>query len=73
MKIFIWENVDKCSDNYHEDGGVVVVAEDETAARALANERAGCAIRPDEPVSAEFLLDGVTDTAVYIFPDAGCC
>ena len=29
MKVFVWHQIDKCSDNYHEDGGVVVFAESE--------------------------------------------
>ena len=26
MRVFVWHRVDKCSDNYHSDGGVVVFA-----------------------------------------------
>ena len=28
MKIFIFKNVDQVSDNYHSDGGLVIVAKD---------------------------------------------
>lgn len=36
MKVFVWHQIDKCSDNYHEDGGVVVFAESEARAREIA-------------------------------------
>lgn len=48
MKVFVWHQIDKCSDNYHEDGGVVVFAESEARAREIANARDGCAIRDNE-------------------------
>ena len=33
MKIFIWEIVGQCSGNYHSEGGVNVLAENEERAR----------------------------------------
>ena len=72
MKVFIWQRVEKCSDNFHEEGGVVVFADSEARARELANQQPGCAIRADE------MPDEVRDVAkgaerVFIMPDAGCC
>lgn len=72
MKVFIWERVYKCSDNYHDSGGVVVFSENEERARELANQKNGCAIRPDEMPDDVRVVDG-GEEAVYIMPDAGCC
>ncbi len=72
-KIFIWENVDEVSEQWHCDGGVVVVAESEDRARKIANEKDGCNIRPDEKFTAVYQLSADVEEAVYIFPDAGCC
>lgn len=72
MKVFVWSRVDKCSDNYHEEGGVVVFAETEERARKLANAESGCAIRADEqPDDVRDVADG--NECVFIMPDAGCC
>lgn len=72
MKVFVWQNVRKVSENYHEGGGVVVFAEDEAAARALANAVFGCALSDDEtPDDVRDVIGG--EPRVYIMPDAGCC
>ncbi len=77
MKVFVWERVGECSDNYHSEGGVVVFAATEERARKLANTRKGCNILPDEkPDEVRWVLDGDDVDgveAVYIMPDAGCC
>ena len=72
MKVFVWQRVGKCSDNYHEEGGVVVFAATEDRARELANAESGCAIRPDEaPDDVRDVTGG--NERVFIMPDAGCC
>jgi hypothetical protein len=72
MKVFVWKRVDKCSDNYHEQGGVVVFAESEKRAREIANNVKGCEIEPNEiPDDVRDVIGGIE--AVYIMPDAGCC
>jgi hypothetical protein len=72
MKVFIWEYVEHCSDNYHSDGGVVVFADDETEARNLANSQKGCSIKTDEmPNYVCECIGG--EKKVFIMPDAGCC
>lgn len=71
MKVFVWHEVDKCSDNYHSDGGVVVFAATEERARELANACPGCAIQPDEkPVEVR---NTSGKERVFIMPNAGCC
>lgn len=72
MKVFIWHSVGKCSDHYHEDGGVVVFAESEGRARELANAEPGCKIRAAEaPDDVREVIGG--EEKVYIMPNAGCC
>ena len=72
MKVFIWNRVNQCSDNYHSEGGVVVFAENENRARELANMQDGCDIQPYEmPDDVRRVTSG--KEAVYIMPDAGCC
>ncbi len=72
MKVFVWENVRKCSSNYHEDGGVVVFAETEERARGLANNQPGCNIAQTEsPDDVRDVTSG--GEAVYIMPNAWCC
>lgn len=71
MKVFVWRRVDKCSDNYHSEGGVVVFAQDEERARTIANAVSGCAIKPEE--QPDDVRDTAGEEAVYIMPDAGCC
>lgn len=74
MKIFIWSHVRQCSQNYHSDGGVVVIAESVEAAVALANANNGCIVdlKVDGPPDT-FELVGDAVPSAYIFPDAGCC
>lgn len=72
MKVFIWERVRQCSNNWHSEGGVVVIAESEERARELANSDEECDIKPEEAVSHVVNTDA-TEEKVFIFPDAGCC
>jgi hypothetical protein len=73
MKVFVWQEVDKCSGNYHAQGGVVVFAETEERARELARVHDKCCqIAPNEmPDEVREVAGG--EEAVYIMPNAGCC
>ena len=71
MKIFIWEYVDECTENYHPEGAVVVFAETEERARKIANNVKGCKISPQEKPCEIRETNG--EEKVYIFQDAGCC
>lgn len=72
MKVFVWQRVEKCSSNYHEEGGVVVFAENEERAREIANAQEGCFIQPKEkPDDVRDVTNG--EEKVFIMPDAGCC
>lgn len=74
MKVFVWENVEQVSNNWHSDGGVVVFANDESRAREIANSTPGCNIKDNEvPSDIRDLRGSKNKEAVYIFPNAGCC
>ncbi|MGL5391812.1 MAG: hypothetical protein ACRDA8_10660 [Shewanella sp.] len=73
MNIYVWERIEHCSDSYHEEGGVVVIAKSLDEAIAMA-EGKGCKFTEHEaanPSEALEVAGGVE--AVYIMQDAGCC
>ena len=72
MKVFVWEQADHVTDNWHPEGGLVVFAETEERARELANAESGCELRPDEaPDEVRDVAGG--EEKVFVMPDAGCC
>lgn len=74
MKVFIWDYVEKLTDNYHSDGGLVVIADNEQDARIIAMER-GVVFKGDEELKT-YKLDDThlgMENEVFIFPNAGCC
>lgn len=84
MNAYVWQDTCPVSDNYHEDGGLLVVAPslDEARADALAQlieERGGYSTVDYE--SARWLSDDPTvvlddvvgERVVIVFPNAGCC
>jgi hypothetical protein len=73
MFMFIWKRVQKCTDHWHPEGGVVVFANTVEHARELANAEEGCKIDEFENPTVVKALAEETDPAVFIFPDAGCC
>lgn len=70
MNIYIWSFVGSLTDNYHSGGGVVVIAETEEKARALADKH-GVTFNKEVPDIHE--LAGDIPETIYLFPDAGCC
>ena len=72
MNIYIWEYLDKVSNSYHSDGGVVVFADTEEEARKMANYEDGCVITLDKNPSHTVKCEDVKKQ-VLIFPNAGCC
>ena len=72
MNIYIWHRIGQASAMYHSGGGVVVVADTEARARALANANDGTSIAPEE-LPDHVLGTSSTDELVLVFPDAGCC
>ena len=72
MKIFIWDRVNQCSDNYHPEGGVAVIAESLQRAVEIANQLNGCNIQKNEMPDDVYEIKS-DEEKVFIFPDAGCC
>jgi len=72
VKVFVWQRVNKCTDNWHEEGGIVVFAETEDRARELANAKDWTDIKSSEnPDAVRECGDGPEQ--VFLMPDAGCC
>lgn len=74
MTLFVLDNVDELTSRYHTEGGLVVVASDLDAAKALV--AATCTeakITDDEWAAAvQYHVDDA-EPRVFVFPDAGCC
>ncbi len=75
MKLFLFENLEHVSDNYHDAGGAVVIAPDKKQAEKLIYHTDNLQVTPEEwDHVAEFELSGNTYIPeVIVFPDAGCC
>ena len=75
MKIFIFEQVEQLTDNYHGGGGLVIIAESEEHAKELI--KADKYINPSDEEwwsAAVYRLDEYNiSPTYYVFPDAGCC
>lgn len=73
MKVFIWQRIEKCSDSYHPEGGVVVFADNIERAMELAKKE-GCEFQKSEtPNETRTIAKGPLGERVFIFEDAGCC
>ena len=72
MNLYVWKNVEKVSGNYHDEGGIMVIADTLDAARELIKASApeGCGAVTEEPDPVR-KCDG--PETVLVFPDAGCC
>ena len=75
MKMFVWESVGGLTCNYHDGGGVLVIAEDLERARKVLLNTDGISIHcealddvPDFSASVD-----CQEEKVMTFPDAGCC
>jgi hypothetical protein len=70
--MFVWEYVSGLTNNYHDGGGCLVIADSMEAARSLlisSGAKSGLVgICPDYTASVDAIED-----KVIIFPDAGCC
>lgn len=70
MNIYIWENVGKLTDEYHDGGAFVAIAPTLDAAREASP--IGCSARTDEPTAQYTLADSEAPRS-FVFPDSGCC
>ena len=77
MKAFVFENVDKVSENYHEGGGLFIIAESEEQAKELIEKEKYIEVTDKEwETVLTFDLDEREkqyNKSIIVFPDAGCC
>lgn len=74
MKIFIFSRIDKCSYNYHSEGGLVIIAHDVDSAKELISTNDSIIITDEEWNDVEiFELAEKVSERCWVFPDAGCC
>ena len=74
MKIFVFQRIDTCSDNYHEEGGLVVIAKDVEHAKELLKTDNAISVTDEEWKNVEsFALADNVEPKFWVMPDAGCC
>ena len=82
MKIFVWEGTRPVSNNYHDGGGLLIIAANLDRARELWSEYVdnlsewekfeGKGATDKEPDRVYF-TEPDTEETVLVFPDSGCC
>lgn len=74
MVLYLFEQVEHVSDNYHDNGGLVIVANDLEHANDLISGDEYIKPSPEEWKKAiVYELAGTHEPKVFVFPDAGCC
>lgn len=73
MNVYVWHNINDCSEAYHTKGGVVVFADTEVEARLIANSTKGCDIALEEKPDEVRTCGNDGGKKVFIMPNAGCC
>jgi hypothetical protein len=85
--LYIFENVDRISDSWHNDGGLVIVTDRtydkawQTYLQGVAAEHPSNRVYLDDAVIRQSLpepsyiypLAASAPESVMVFPDAGCC
>ena len=83
MKLFKWSDVDYLTTSYHDNGGLVVIAETLERARELISDKCPgkhwshdavphrCSAMDTDPDDT-FEIFGGSET-IWVFPNAGCC
>lgn len=74
MNIFIFENVSQLTNNYHSEGGLVIVAENIEQAVKMVFEDKYIELTKEELENVKvFKLAYNHEPQMFVFPDAGCC
>lgn len=74
MNVYVFEYIDQVSDNYHSEGGLMVVAQSVERAQELIDAESNVEVTSEE--WAEVIVIKAADTEqerLIVFPDAGCC
>ena len=74
MMLYLFEQVEKASNRYHEDGGLVVVAKSRPHAKQLIASDPSLTVNGDDwDCVIAYKLATNRQPHVYAFPNAGCC
>lgn len=74
MKIFIFEDINKVSNRYHEEGGLVIVANNKSHAKEMIEKEKYVEVTEKEWEDViEYDIIGNHEPKLITFPDAGCC
>lgn len=75
MKMFIWEYLGGLTGNYHDGGGVLVVAETQDRAVELIKlHNSELVVEFGDNPEADLIYEvEANEEKIMIFPDAGCC
>lgn len=78
MKMFMFEDADKVSDHYHDNGGLAIAAEDANHVDRLIEKEPFIEISEQNWEDVVVYELGPSDPIIYrptihAFPDSGCC
>lgn len=74
MEVYIWRRLDQVTDNYHREGGLVIVASSLARAKELAGENDSFDCCPVIDKDPDHILPTTESEEIIIpFRDAGCC
>lgn len=73
MKAYLWHEISKVSDNYHQNGSVLIEADSLERARELAVIDGGDPMVGTEREPDLILESNSEVEKVWVFPNAGCC
>lgn len=84
MNLYILEKVERCTDRHHDDGGLVIIAEDLHSAKLMIerdnqqridNNQSHLYTITDEQWHKvrELILYSPAEPEIIVFPNAGCC
>ena len=71
MNAYLWHQIKHCSDNYHENGSVLIQAKTVERAREIGTANYGPMDICGEP--DEVFMCNSTEEKIWVFPNAGCC
>jgi len=74
MYVYIFEYIEELTDNWHSDGGLVVIAKSRKQAKELIASKPSMVVTDEEWDSCiVHKLVGNPKPQIFVFPDAGCC
>lgn len=74
MRMFVFEYINQVSSNYHQEGGLMVIAKDREQVEELIKTEGSISITDSEWEEVIiYELKNDEQPKVFVFPDAGCC